>query len=95
MDPLELVGGAGTAGLLAAGGYRLLIIIEQSLKRQKGNTDNDQLRCINSNLSKLIAVSEQTAEELKELKGLVYTVKGKMEQREAVEEDRMRRAGGM
>jgi len=95
MDPVEIVGGAGTAGLLAAGGYRLLVILEQSLKRNKGNTDNDQLKCINTHLQKLVAVTEQSARDLKELKGLVYDVKAKQEQREAIEDDRLRRVGGV
>ena len=95
MDPLDLVGGAGTAGLLAAAGYRLLVILEQSMKRNKGNSDNDQLRCINTNLVKLISISEQTGEELKELRILVYELKAKQDQRDAVEADRLRRVGGV
>tara|TARA_R100000365_G_C2713888_1_gene48460 strand:+ start:384 stop:671 length:288 start_codon:yes stop_codon:yes gene_type:complete len=94
MDPLEVIGGAGTAGILAAGVYKMLTILEQQMRRRSGGNDNDQLRTLNENLEKLITVTEGFGSDLKDIKTLAYDIRGAQETNAAVALDRRLRAGG-
>jgi len=94
MDPIEVIGGAGTAGILAAGAYKMLTILEQQMRRRTGGNDNDQLRTLNENLEKLISVTEGFGRDLKDIKTLAYDIRGAQETNAAVELDRRLRAGG-
>ena len=94
MDPLEIIGGAGTAGLLAACAYKMITMLEQQMRRRTGGNDNDQLRTLNENLEKLITVTEGFGRDLKDIKTLAYDIRGAQETSAAVELDRRLRAGG-
>lgn len=86
MDPLELLGGAGTGGVFAAVAYKMLAVFEQQMKRKNGGTDSDILQEINRGIEDLGA-------ELKGIKMVLYEVKSKQDQRDAVERDRALRLG--
>ena len=90
MEPIELIGGAGAGGAMAAVAYKFLAVIEHAMKRKNGGTDHDSLVKSINNLSK---ATKENGEELKEIKGLLYDVRAKQEQRDAVERDRALRQG--
>lgn len=88
MEGIEILSGAGTGGVIAALAYKALALLEQSLKRRNGGTDHDALvSCVNS----LVEISTANGEELRNIKGLLYEVRAKQEQRDAIERDRAMR----
>lgn len=88
MDPIELIGGAGAGGAVAAVAYKFLAVIEQAMKRKNGGTDHDSLV---ESINELAEATKANGAELKEIKGLLYNVRAKQEQRDAVERDRAMR----
>ena len=89
MEAIELLGGAGTGGIIAAVAYKALALMEQTLKRRNGGTDHDALvKSINA----LVKITTTNGEELRNIKGLLYDVRAKQEQRDAIERDRAIRA---
>ena len=86
MDPLELLGGAGTGGVFAAVAYKMLAVFEQQMKRKNGGTYSDILQEITRGI-------EDLGTELKGIKTVLYEVKSKQDQRDAVERDRALRLG--
>ena len=90
MEPIELIGGAGAGGAMAAVAYKFLAVIEHAMKRKNGGTDHDSLV---KSINKLSKATKENGEELKEIKGLLYDVRAKQEQRDAVERDRALRQG--
>lgn len=89
MEAIELLGGAGTGGVMAALAYKALALLEQALRRRNGGTEHDALvRSVND----LVKISTENGEELKNIKGLIYDLKAKQDQRDAIERDRAMRA---
>lgn len=90
MDPIELIGGAGAGGAVAAVAYKFLALVEHAMKRKNGGTEHESLV---KSINQLSIATKENGEELKQIKGLLYDVRAKQEQRDAVERDRaIRRA---
>lgn len=88
MDPVDLIGGAGTGGIAAALAYKVLALVEQNMKKRNGGTDQQSLL---QSIDNLTEITRENGEELRNIKGLIYDVKAKQAERDAVERDRQMR----